>query len=293
MKIKIFIYLIIIFFSIPLFSQQDIFNVPDMRITPKGKIFLQEQNILYKGQLQSDTSVIYGLGKNLEIGINAYNFFYTLKKKNEQILDPAIFYLNRVVPYSDLQREFQVGQNFSANFQKRFDYSNWLSFSIGAKGGFAYNEKNKNYIPANDVFSLIQLTIPSSQSRIYFGGYTGNSGFYGTFQNAKLFDPEISTVYYLNNKSAEGLTSYALFANRKSKIDLKGIMLGLDQPILKNKIHFICDYISGVNSLGVSVYGFSYFYSETINFNIGYQVPNKGSGLLNPHAVVTEVNYIF
>ena len=293
MQLRKIVFFAIIGMSTPIFSQQDIFNVPDMRITPKGKFFVQEQNISYPGQLQSDTTLLYGLGNNFEIGINAYNFFYVYRKDKQPFFDPVLYYLNNIVPYSDLQREFNVGQNLTFNLQKRWDFTDWFSVSLGGKAGGAYSEKAKTYVPAKDAYFLMQFTIPKVETRIYGGGYSGNPGFYGTYQNARIFDPEISILYLNNNRATDGYVAYELFGNKKDRINLTGVMLGLDQPILKNKVHFICDFISGVNALGVSVWGLSYFVSENFSLNVGYQVPNPGSGILNPHAVLTEVNFLF
>lgn len=79
MNIKYFRYILNIFLFVNviilpsgfLSAQQDLFNVPAMKITGKGKNFIQEQIIFYPVQTQFDTTYVHGLGNNQEIGFSA------------------------------------------------------------------------------------------------------------------------------------------------------------------------------------------------------------------------------
>jgi hypothetical protein len=54
-------------------SQQNLFNVPSADITGKNKIFFQQQFNFASLQGSSNTTLDYGLGDNLEVGINVFN----------------------------------------------------------------------------------------------------------------------------------------------------------------------------------------------------------------------------
>ena len=60
-----------VFFSISskMYSQQSLFNVPSSEITEKKKIFFQQQ-VNIKNSLLSNTNLCYGIGHNMEVGIN-------------------------------------------------------------------------------------------------------------------------------------------------------------------------------------------------------------------------------
>jgi hypothetical protein len=50
-------------------AQQNLFNVPSSEITEKKKIFFQQQ-FNFSRSIQSNSNFCYGLGKNMEIGLN-------------------------------------------------------------------------------------------------------------------------------------------------------------------------------------------------------------------------------
>jgi hypothetical protein len=64
--------LILLSVSLSGFAQQNLFNVPSSEITQPGKVFVQQQ-FNFGGVGTSNTTIDYGLGNNLEVGINVFN----------------------------------------------------------------------------------------------------------------------------------------------------------------------------------------------------------------------------
>lgn len=60
------------------FSQQNFINVPSSEITPKNKLFFQQQ-LNINELIQSNTTLDYGLGRNFEVGINILGLNYSSK----------------------------------------------------------------------------------------------------------------------------------------------------------------------------------------------------------------------
>ena len=73
-KMKLIPTLLITIFALNLHAQQNLFNIPSGDITPKAKIFIQQQINLYSiNRLESKSHFVYGYGKRSEVGLNFVN----------------------------------------------------------------------------------------------------------------------------------------------------------------------------------------------------------------------------
>lgn len=70
--------------------------------------------------------------------------------------------------------------------------------------------------------------------------------------------------------------------------DSAGFMLGAEIPVVKDRLSFVADYISGQSDLSVAVVGFQYTIDPKNGWVIsaGAQIPSPHSG--NPYGVVIE-----
>lgn len=140
-------------------AQQNFFNVPSSDITPKNKVFFQQQVNLSKEALQSSTTLSYGLGREWEIGVNALGITYDEAKHD-------LLFNNDNTPYAPL---------FAANFQKKFHLDNHLSISAGTQIGCNEKGKGAAYIYANSVYN-----IEKTHTKLVGGLYTSSNGFFGS-----------------------------------------------------------------------------------------------------------------
>jgi hypothetical protein len=151
-----------------LFSQQDIFNVPNLNITPEGKFFSQTQIILYPDATQCDCTIQYGLGNNQEIGVSLYNIFYPSVHKPNSLENR----LNHI-PYVD--------PVITINYFKHWDLTKNLAIGTGTKfGGNFYNgNRRTNFAYFNHFDSAYEIS--QVKTKIHSGFYFGNEAYLGYF----------------------------------------------------------------------------------------------------------------
>lgn len=134
------------------FAQQNFFNVPSSDITHKNKLFFQQQfNIARTGT--SNTTLDYGLGNNLEIGLNLFN-------------------VNLYSP------EAVGNPNFLANFQKAFVITSDYKISFGTQSGITPPVyKSALQLPS---FSYVNNAVDLAQwGKYLLGAYYANSAYAG------------------------------------------------------------------------------------------------------------------
>ena len=101
-------------------GQQNFFNVVSSDITPKHKLFFQQQLNFIQNSVQSNTTLSYGLGHNFEIGVNYFGLNF-----------------NRLDNYNLEKVASEAPYNYFGmiNLQKRFDVNDQFGFSIGLQQG--------------------------------------------------------------------------------------------------------------------------------------------------------------
>ena len=138
----------------PLYAQQNFFNVPSSDITPKQKVFAQQQFNFSSSAIQSSTTVCIGLGKNTEMGFNVLGVTY----QNQ-------FLSHLDAPYSPL---------YVLNGQKRLHLND--EFALGLGGQIGVNERGQgaSYVYSNAVFQHEE-----TGTKIIAGIYRSSDGFFG------------------------------------------------------------------------------------------------------------------
>lgn len=114
--IKLVALLLLLWANLP--AQQNFFNVPSSDITPKKKLFFQQQFNLVKDDFVSNTTVDFGLGHNFEVGVNANGLLFN---KYDRLVE------NKASePY---------GPFFCVNAQKRFQVNERWALGLGTQLG--------------------------------------------------------------------------------------------------------------------------------------------------------------
>ncbi len=137
---KLYSLLFMLFFSVNIFGQQNFFNVPSSDITPKGKTFFQQQVNLAKENIQSNTTLSWGLGKNWEVGVNLLGIEWDRTNHYQFIRNDTEEPFN---PFATL------------NAQKRVDINEKFAVSVGVQTGITAtkNTKSGTYGYSNAVYT--------------------------------------------------------------------------------------------------------------------------------------------
>ena len=143
------------------------------------------------------------------------------------------------------------------NFQKAFVLNERYKIAIGTQTGVSQGGHFGSY----DYVNLVSL-IPHFGSKIISGVYLGTDTFLGGEDRLPLI---------------KGNTPF-------------GFQLGLEQPIIKEKLLFIAENISGLHSLGESTIGGAYYLTKHWVVSAGFQFSNPGSK--TPEAVIVEFTYL-
>lgn len=141
-------------------AQQNLFNVPSSEITEKNKLFFQQQfNFTSLGE--SNTTLDYGLGNNLEIGINLFNLG---------------FYSNN----GDLPNPY-----FLVNFQKAININKAYKISFGTQTGIT-PPLYKNVIQVPSISYINNAVDLDKWGKYYLGGYYANHAYAGSGESFGL-----------------------------------------------------------------------------------------------------------
>jgi hypothetical protein len=111
---------LIIFSRTDAIAQLTVFNVSSSEITDARKISAQQQFEI-QDEIESSTTLTYGLGKNWEVGANLINLDYAIKDRGFEINDTTT-----AMPYAPL---------LLGNAQKVFELTHTFSVGIGAVAG--------------------------------------------------------------------------------------------------------------------------------------------------------------
>ena len=139
------------------FSQQNFFNVPSIEITDKKSVFMQQQiNFSTQGPPIGFSTLNWGLGRNVEIGINLFGVSFANKK---EMALPSTMMMNGLKKISLTPLlGIGLGGQFGMNRQKDF---------------MAFSYQNVVFTPHKGIKKLV------------VGLFQGNSKFVGeeTFSN--------------------------------------------------------------------------------------------------------------
>jgi hypothetical protein len=162
---KILIILISLYALNKTSAQQNFFNVPSSDITPKKKVFFQQQVNALKGTLQSSSTLCYGLGHNFEIGANVLGVAFDEHKKSFSAEDTT-------KPYNPF---------FVFNLQKRWDVSNKFALALGGQFAATQQLDLGHYIYLNGVYKV-------HHTKIVGGLYETSDDYFGAEQRGFFKD---------------------------------------------------------------------------------------------------------
>jgi hypothetical protein len=137
-----------------------------------------------------------------------------------------------------------------ANVEKSIHLTpNW-NLGFGTQSGFN-SGNNPQGISQFKSFSYLQnmFVLPKDLGKFYLGYYHANAGYSG-------------------DQSTDGA------------------MVGVEVPIVKNKLSFMGDYISGTSPISVGVVGLVYTTDSKVQISVGAQIPSPGSD--NDYGAVLE-----
>jgi hypothetical protein len=143
------------------FGQQNFFNVPSSEITPKGKLFFQEQLNVAERHQQSSTTVDLGLGHGFEAGLNCAGLTILEDREAHPIFNDSI------LPYNPF---------ILANAQERFELGEGMAIALGAQYGMTSTTHMKdggmvycNFVYGSEDGGLKVVAGPYYASKSYFG----------------------------------------------------------------------------------------------------------------------------
>ena len=139
-------------------AQQSLFNVPSSDITPEDKLFFQQQVNDYYNGFQLNTTFAYGLGSNLEFGVNILGLTYDY--------DQGFLNDDSVAPFSPL---------ICINAQKKVIINDRVSFALGTQIGFHSIHSLASYIYCNSIYHA-----PETNTKLICGLYYSSDGFFGS-----------------------------------------------------------------------------------------------------------------
>ena len=141
-------------------GQQNLFNVPSSNITEPGEIFFQQQFNALPGLLQINTTLCYGLGRNMEVGFNIIGLNVNTRSSSPFIISNGDISNPPVYPF------------YTLNLQKAFVLNKVLRLAIGTQTGLSIDAHFGNYTYTNLVSS-----IPKWHSKIVTGIYASTNSF--------------------------------------------------------------------------------------------------------------------
>lgn len=142
------------------------------------------------------------------------------------------------------------------NAQKGFELTNWLNIGVGTRTGATHQRVDAEghgarYKVASFSFLSSELVIPGTEIKFNLGSYYVNQAFAGP------------------------------------GTDL-GYMVGADIPLIKDKLHFEADYLSGTSALSVGTVGLEVLFAKGWQLGAGIQLPSPGSN--NPQGIAIQLS---
>lgn len=165
---------------VPVFGQQNLFNVPNGEITQPGRIFFQEQVNVSGSTTQFNTTLDYGLGHELEVGLNLFflNFAENIPIRTQ---------VNSTNP------TFPLSPVLLANLQKGFHLTDWFRLSAGTQGGCNLGDAN-NLSFAYFAYGTATITWQRPGINFHFGLYHGNAAYNGVGDGSFMGGIEFSII---------------------------------------------------------------------------------------------------
>lgn len=215
-------------------AQQNLFNVPNGKITNLGEMFFQEQFNFSRPAGSSNSTFDFGLGRDFELGFN--------------VLDMN-FYEHGDPP----DGRHQVNPDLLLNAQKGFELTEdeW-HLGIGSQMGINPAKRSRDVRYQALAWAINEFKLPEDRGSFYAGAFYANVAYAGPG-------------------------------------DRFGALFGTEIPIIKDKLHFQADWITGNRDISVIVVGGVILFPNTWQLSLGAQLPAPRSH--NPHGFVMELTH--
>lgn len=210
------------------------------------------------------------------------------------------------VPSSEITSKghsfFQQQINATADlqsFNSTYDYGVKDSWEVGLNV-FGLNINRSGRVLHNNQLngdSIEPTLLVNSQHGLKINkNIHGSLGFQGG-NSLEIGRAKNSPFYYYGNLEFKSDDSEYLFviglfqANRAYSGNGNGwLQVGLEFPIIPEKLHFVGDFINGNSTISQGVLGFSYFPVQHFALSGGYQFPSPGSSV--QHGIVVELTFL-
>ncbi len=144
-------------------AQQNLFNVPSGEVTPAYKLFYQQQTNFTGGSIQPNTTLDFGLGHGLEVGLNVFNVPLYAPNLGENP-DP------RGIQQPDVL----------FNALKSFTISERFRVAVGTQFGETAPVFQSRVRPDNFTYTVAAFDLPQERGTLYGGAYYSNRNYRGT-----------------------------------------------------------------------------------------------------------------
>ncbi len=144
----------------------------------------------------------------------------------------------------------QVNPDLLFNVQRGFEITDWWKVEFGTLSGFNPISRSDDIRFQTFNFTSNAFTLPNDIAKFYLGAYQTNVAYAGPG-------------------------------------DRVGVLLGTEIPLVKDKLHFMADYISGNSDISVGVIGGVWYLPSKWQISLGAQIPAPRSH--NAYGVVLEL----
>ncbi len=147
--------------------------------------------------------------------------------------------------------EAEQNPHLTVNLHKGVSFTDWWIASAGTRSGIAYQGKWAETQLAHFSYLGSQFSIPDTEFKLVGGGYYTNPAYAGEGNNV-------------------------------------GYMIGVEVPIVSDKLVFEGEYISGKNQLSNFIGGLGLEIGQSWQLAVGGQIPSPGSG--NQYGAVIQLS---
>lgn len=156
----------LLFPAIPLWAQQNLFNIPSGDVTPKGKVFYQHQLNFYSvNEFESKSHLVLGFGKGWDAGLNLVDVPFQMDA-------------NPVLSFNDNSNRKPLYPLLMFTLQKQFQLSQHSKLNIGTQAGPNISMYRQNKRIAFFNYILLKTKI-ARRANIVFGTYHTDNTFVG------------------------------------------------------------------------------------------------------------------
>lgn len=144
-----------------------------------------------------------------------------------------------------------LAPSFLLNTQKGFMLDDRLHLAFGGQGGSSLDFRRNQRLPYY-VFSNLEFRAYNSEFLFVVGAFNANSAYQGQGHG--------------------------------------WLQVGLEFPIIEEKLHFVGDYFNGTTSISQGVVGLCYFPIQYYALSSGYQFPSPHAPV--GHSIVVEFTFL-